>query len=101
MKFLNAKIETRQNKLFNLLKVYSLFLDPELGYTQGMNFIAAIILMNVPNEALACQIFLKVLEKDKWARMYMSSTPKLFDLSAILMTRLQTDVTELHSHLFN
>ena len=56
-------------------------LDPVVGYTQGMNFIAAIILMHVPSEVLACQIFMKVLMIDDWARMYISSTPKLFDMS--------------------
>lgn len=29
-------------------------LDSELGYCQGMNMVAAVILMNVPNEVLAC-----------------------------------------------
>lgn len=81
LKFLNAEISTGQNKLYNLLKVYALVLDPEIGYTQGMNFIAAMILMHVPNEVLACQIFTKLLAKDNWARMYISSTPKLFDIS--------------------
>lgn len=61
LKFLNSKVESGDNKLYNLLKVYALILDPTVGYTQGMNFIAAIILMHVPNEALACQIFTKLL----------------------------------------
>lgn len=81
MKFLNADPASGKNKLYNLLKVYALVLDPEIGYTQGMNFIAALILLHVPNEVLACQIFMKVLEKDNWARMYISSTPKLFDFA--------------------
>jgi hypothetical protein len=46
-----------------------------------MNFIAAMILMHIPNEVLACQIFTKVLEKDDWYRMYIASTPKLFEVS--------------------
>ena len=33
LKFLNAEISTGQNKLYNLLKVYALVLDPEIGYT--------------------------------------------------------------------
>ena len=50
-----------------------------------MNFIAALVLMDVPNEVLACQIFTKILQKDDWAKMYLSSTPKLFDLSAVIL----------------
>jgi len=71
LKFLNSDVTKGRNKLYNLLKVYALVLDPEVGYTQGMNFIAALILMHVPNEVLACQIFMKVLEKDDWARLYL------------------------------
>jgi hypothetical protein len=51
---LNADPASGKNKLYNLLKVYALVLDPEIGYTQGMNFIAALILLHVPNEVLAC-----------------------------------------------
>ena len=54
LKFLSSDISKGRNKLYNLLKVYALILDPELGYTQGMNFVAAVILMHVPNEVLAC-----------------------------------------------
>jgi len=98
---LNAEISTGQNKLYNLLKVYALVLDPEIGYTQGMNFIAAMILMHVPNEVLACQIFTKLLAKDNWARMYISSTPKLFDISQLLQDRLLAEDNELHEHLLD
>lgn len=57
LKFLSSDPSKGKNKLYNLLKVYALILDPEIGYTQGMNFIAALILMHVPNQALACRIF--------------------------------------------
>lgn len=33
LKFLNAKVATGQNKLFNVLKVYALILDPLVAYT--------------------------------------------------------------------
>ena len=91
LKFLNSDVETGKNKLYNLLKVYALILDPEIGYTQGMNFIAAMILMHIPTEELACHIFMKVLSKDNWARMYISSTPKLFDMSQIILDRLENE----------
>lgn len=65
-----------------------------------MNFIAAMILMHVPNEVLACHIFMKILEKDNWARMYINSTPKLFDISQRINERLQVEDHELYEHLF-
>lgn len=64
-----------------------------------MNFIAAIILMTVPNEALACMIFREVLQKNNWARLFLDSTPKLFDLSGKLMDRLKTELPRLYAHL--
>ena len=99
LKFLNAEVESGQNKLYNLLKVYATILDPNVGYTQGMNFIAAVILMHVPNEVLACQIFTKVLQKDDWAKMYLSSTPKLFDLSAHIFSWIEKELPEMYEHL--
>ena len=33
LKFLNSDVNQGENKLYNLLKVYALILDPEIGYT--------------------------------------------------------------------
>ena len=100
LKFLNSDITKGQNKLYNLLKVYALILDPEIGYCQGMNFIAAMILMHVPNEVLACHIFMKILLKDNWARMFINSTPKLYDASQKIQERLAKEDQVLYEHLF-
>jgi hypothetical protein len=43
---------------------------------------------------------MKVLNIDNWVRMYICSTPKLFDLSAIIMERIEQEAPELHAHLF-
>ena len=100
LKFLNSEVEMGENKLYNLLKVYAMVIEPEIGYTQGMNFIAAIILMNCPNEALACFMFMKVLNKDYWVRMFISSTPKLFDMSQKIMDQIEKRDPALFQHLF-
>lgn len=44
MQKFNQKPSTGQNRLYNILKSYALY-DPDVGYTQGMNFIAALILL--------------------------------------------------------
>lgn len=90
---------TGQNKLFNVLKAYSLF-DPDVGYTQGMSFIAAMILIVCcdgsfqtsiqDDEALAWTIFVKVLNISDWRRLYLYQTPKLFDLTKTLRHHLKT-----------
>merc|ERR1712166_817844 len=64
-----------------------------------MNFIAAMILMHVQNEVLACQIFVKILQKDKFAQMFISSTPKLFELSEKVQERLTIEDIQLSKFL--
>ncbi|KAF8507745.1 RabGAP/TBC [Gautieria morchelliformis] len=42
-----------QENLFNVLKAYSLY-DPDVGYCQGLPFIVAILLLNMPDEEAFC-----------------------------------------------
>ncbi|TBU54441.1 RabGAP/TBC [Dichomitus squalens] len=42
-----------QENLFNVLKAYSLY-DPQVGYCQGLPFIVAILLLNMPDEEAFC-----------------------------------------------
>ena len=86
--------------MFNLLKVYSMY-DPDVGYTQGMSFIAAIILMVVEtDEALAWMIFTKILSvTSDWRRMYGENTPKLFEITKTLRAYIRQDLPKMHQKL--
>ncbi|KAI8985110.1 rab-GTPase-TBC domain-containing protein, partial [Pilobolus umbonatus] len=42
-----------QDSLFNVVKAYSLY-DPEVGYCQGLSFIAGPLLLNMPEEGAFC-----------------------------------------------
>lgn len=42
-----------QENLFNVLKAYSLY-DPEVGYCQGLPFVVAVLLLNMPEEEAFC-----------------------------------------------
>jgi len=75
--------QSGNNRLFNVLKAYSLY-DPELGYTQGLNFIAAMILLVVDDESVAFLIFIKILQKNDWRRFYTHDTPKLFEMTKLI-----------------
>lgn len=70
------------------MKAYSLY-DPELGYTQGLNFIAAMILLVVEDESIAFLIFIKILEKNGWRRFYTNDTPKLFEMTKLIKKFLE------------
>ena len=51
----------QQNPLYKLLAVYSIH-NPEIGYCQGMNYLAALILIGVDmKEDLAYTIFVKLM----------------------------------------
>jgi hypothetical protein len=41
--------KTGKNRLYNILHAYAC-LDVEVGYSQGMNFIAGMLLLNIPEE---------------------------------------------------
>ena len=68
------------NRLYNLLRDYSLF-DTEVGYMQGMNFIAGIVLMIFDEDILAWIVFVKLLKLNNWRTLYTPDMPKFFDLS--------------------
>ncbi|KAL0955945.1 hypothetical protein HGRIS_002129 [Hohenbuehelia grisea] len=42
-----------QENLFNVLKAYSLY-DPQVGFCQGLPFVVAILLLNMPDEEAFC-----------------------------------------------
>jgi len=82
-KLFAQKIESGQNSLFNVLKAYSKH-NPEVGYCQGMNYLAALILVAVRmDEALAFSILIRLMEgaKHNFARLYEPKLLLLFELT--------------------
>ena len=51
-----------QSGLFNILNAYAQF-DPEVGYTQGLNFIAAVILKYMENEEDSFFMLIYIMQK--------------------------------------
>ena len=100
LRLVDQNPSTGKNKLYNILKVYSLY-DPDVGYTQGMSFISAIILMVVENDdALAWMIFVKVLSVcSDWRRHYEENTPKLFEVTKLLRAFIKTELPKLNKAL--
>ena len=54
----------QQRQLQTLLGIYSL-LDPEVGYVQGMNFIAGLIILAIDSELDAFGIFCQMMKRNK------------------------------------
>lgn len=91
-----AKVVDRES-LARLLKAYSLF-DPEVGYTQGMAFIAVPILMELP-EAEAFSLFAQLMKVYDFRSVFIAEMPGLH-LKLYQFDRLIEDNLEIvHTHL--
>ncbi len=62
---------------------------------QGLNFLAALILLKVEDQTLAFVILVKILQKDGWRRFYTNETPKLFEVSKVIKKYLQLKAPKL------
>lgn len=89
--------DANPDSLFRMIKAYSLY-DPEVGYTQGMAFIAVPILLNMTESEAFC--LLVCLMKDYGLRtLFLSEMPGLH-LRLYQFDRIIEDtVPSLHIHL--
>jgi hypothetical protein len=69
-----------KNKLFNILKAYA-SVDPLVGYAQGTNYIAFLILLNIEDEESAFWCFFQIMNgHSHWREIVIKDTPKLIKL---------------------
>jgi hypothetical protein len=69
-------VNSGQNRLYNVLKAYSTY-DPEIGYAQGMNFIAVVILTVIPEEEDAFWAFVFVMSERGWRDIFNPKSDKI------------------------
>lgn len=92
-------VKTGQNKLYNILKAYSQY-DPEVGYVQGMNYIALMLLRYVPDEedAFWCLVF--VMQEQSWRDIFgRSKKNKLAHYLRDLEIYIGQTFPELHERI--
>jgi hypothetical protein len=75
------------NKLYNVLKAYSSY-DNEIGYAQGVNYLAAMLLIHIEDEIKAFWCLINLLYRRNWRMIYDDNTPKLMSLLDLLRTRM-------------
>ncbi|CAL8333210.1 unnamed protein product [Lota lota] len=95
--YFQAQLGAGQLSLYNLLKAYSL-LDPEVGYCQGLSFIAGVLLLHLGEE----QAFdmLKFLMYDMGLRKQYRPDMIILQIQMYQLSRLLHDYhRDLHSHL--
>jgi hypothetical protein len=73
-------INSGQNPIYNILVAYS-ELDPEIGYTQGMNFLIALLYIAVGDEVIAFTLLVKVMFDLNWREVYRDQLIKLLSLT--------------------
>ncbi|KXN90582.1 GTPase-activating protein GYP5 [Leucoagaricus sp. SymC.cos] len=64
-----------QENLFNVLKAYSLY-DPQVGYCQGLPFVVAVLLLNMPDEE-AFSLLVRLMQVYDLRGHYLPEMPKL------------------------
>lgn len=85
-----------QLSLFNILKAYSL-LDPEVGYCQGLSFVAGILLLHMP-EAEAFFLLRHLMFRRGMRKLYLPDMEAL-QVNLYQLSRLLHDqISDLYEH---
>uniref|UniRef100_A0AAY4B615 TBC1 domain family member 4 n=1 Tax=Denticeps clupeoides TaxID=299321 RepID=A0AAY4B615_9TELE len=95
--YFSAQLGAGQLSLYNLLKAYSL-LDPEVGYCQGLSFVAGVLLLHMSEEEAFNM--LKFLMFDMGLRKQYRPDMIILQIQMYQLSRLLHDYhRELYSHL--
>ncbi|RLN95119.1 hypothetical protein BBJ28_00000103 [Nothophytophthora sp. Chile5] len=90
------QLEAQQSALFRVLNAIA---EAEDGYCQGMNFIAALFLVEGLGEADAYVLFLYMLKKRHLAGLYHRSSTFLDEYLQHFEVMFRRDLPNLHAHL--
>ena len=97
LKFFEASLGPGQLALYNLLKAYSL-LDTEVGYCQGLSFIAGVLLLHLDENEAYCMLRYLMLQLGL-RRQYLPDMAAL-QIQLYQMARLLRDLhRDLYQHL--
>ncbi|CAF3794275.1 unnamed protein product [Rotaria sordida] len=92
--FFKEKHGIGQERLFNVIKAYSLF-DREVGYCQGIGFIVGLLLMHMPEEE-AFAVLVSIMQDFSMRDMYK---PDMFCL-CLCMYQLECMIQEFLPNLY-
>ncbi|RSH81499.1 GTPase-activating protein [Saitozyma podzolica] len=81
-----------QESLFMVVKAYSLY-DQEVGYTQGLAFIVAALLLNMPDEEAFC-VLVRLMDSYNLRSHYLADMPGL-QLRLFQFDRLMEEILPL------
>ncbi|NXL78642.1 RBG1L protein, partial [Leptocoma aspasia] len=85
-----------QESLYKICKAYSVY-DEDIGYCQGQSFLAAVLLLHMPEEQAFC-VFVKIMYdyglRDLYKNNFEDLHCKFFQLEKLM----QEQLPDLHSH---
>ncbi|NXH99269.1 RBG1L protein, partial [Pachycephala philippinensis] len=85
-----------QESLYKICKAYSVY-DEDIGYCQGQSFLAAVLLLHMPEEQAFC-VFVKIMYdyglRDLYRNNFEDLHCKFFQLERLM----QEQLPDLHSH---
>ena len=84
--------------LFNVLLAYANY-DTSIGYVQGLNYIAAMLLMHIQDEEKTFLCLTYILKRNNWRLIYADEMPKLMELIDLVDQTLQKDYPNVSQHL--
>ena len=87
-----------KNRLFNVLKAYTAY-DPQVGYCQGMNFIASMLLRVIPDQEDAFWAFVFLMFERDWRTLFSDETKKVTYLLKDLDAYLKVNCRSVYRHV--
>jgi hypothetical protein len=90
-------IEDKRQKLFNVLKAYSVY-DSEVGYCQGTNYIVAVLLSCIKSERACFWTFFQLMNEKHWRDMFIPGLPKLMRILDTLVLSIKNRLEDLYEY---
>lgn len=87
-----------KNPLYNILTAYAEF-DQQIGYTQGMNFLVALLYSAVEDEVVAFGLMCKIMFELNWRDVYKDELLMLIQMTRKIQAWLKKDQCKISQHL--
>ncbi|XP_006635084.2 rab GTPase-activating protein 1-like [Lepisosteus oculatus] len=85
-----------QDSLYKICKAYSVY-DEDIGYCQGQSFLAAVLLLHMPEEQAFC-VLVKIMYEYGLRQLYKNNFEDLHCKFYQLERLMQEQIPDLHSH---
>ena len=86
-----------QTQLTEVLCAYAAY-DENIRYCQGMNFIAAVLVLYLPQSEAAFWVFVQLLTERGWKKVFYPNTPKLKSLLNSLNQQVEKRFPDIYDH---